>query len=83
MPPKAEVRMGGATASALASGAKAEAIPIMLGNERDRFREGLSPSIGHLVARIGEFVEADQSDLACPVPPCKNNSVFPNYLLAA
>jgi hypothetical protein len=54
-----------------------------LGTTAMGFAKGsIHPTICRFVARIREFIEADQSDLACPTL-CKNSSVFPNFSLAA
>jgi hypothetical protein len=64
--------MGGATASALFPRAKVQAIPVMLGATAMGFAKcSTHPTICRFVSRIGEFVEADQVDLACPARPQK------------
>jgi hypothetical protein len=62
----------------------AQAIPIIFGTTAMGFAKcSTHPTICRFVARIGEFVEPDQSDLACPTHPSRNISVFPNFSLAA
>jgi hypothetical protein len=75
--------MDGATASAEACGAKAEAMPFMLGTTAMGFaKSSTHPTICRFVTRIGEFIEADQSDLAYPAP-LQNYFCFSELLLAA